>query len=354
VTTVPNRHELEAQFASNWPAEGWCEGHVVLAVSGGPDSVAMLRASLAIKKSFGGDGFLVAAHLDHGLRAEGADSDAAWVGSLCQGLGIRLETAAADVIGIAAQQGDGLEAAARTARYQFLTQTAEKLGARFVAVAHTADDQVETVLHRIVRGTGLAGLGGIPSVRPLSPSVTLMRPLITVRRRDVLDYLSSIGQDFRVDATNADLQWTRNRIRNELLPMLRDHYNANVDEAVLRLATQAGDAQQVISALAAAAIENSVSIEYGASPADATMRPAVCMRAECPALSTQPAVVVCETLRIAWERAGWPQQAMGYDHWQQLAQLVLGRDGRASINLPGNIRARREAGILILEQCGLA
>ena len=138
---------------------------------------------MALKKEASGSGTLYVAHLNHALRGSDADADEAWLKALCQRWNVPLELGRANVSEIAVQHGDGLEAAARTARYDFLRQTAERLGARFVATAHTSDDQVETVLHRLVRGTGLAGLAGIPITRPISPSVTLVRPLLDVRRR---------------------------------------------------------------------------------------------------------------------------------------------------------------------------
>ena len=101
-------------------------------------------------------------------------------------------------------RGDGWEAAARAARYRFLRETAEKSGRDYVAVAHTVNDQVETVVHRVLRGTGLDGLAGIPRHRPLSPRVTLVRPLLSVNRLEILQYLADIGQDFRTDETNSD------------------------------------------------------------------------------------------------------------------------------------------------------
>jgi tRNA(Ile)-lysidine synthase len=115
---------------------------------------------------------------------------------------------------------DGVEAAARAARYEFLQATAERLGARYVATAHTADDQAETVLHHIVRGTGLAGLAGMSRARSLGAAATLIRPLLSFRRRDVIEYLGALGQSYCEDTTNRDPAFTRSRIRHELLPLL--------------------------------------------------------------------------------------------------------------------------------------
>jgi tRNA(Ile)-lysidine synthase len=170
--------------------------------------------------------------------------------------------------------------------------------------------------------------------------VTLVRPLLEVRRSEVLDYLAALGQDHRIDASNGDLRFTRNRLRHELLPHLREQYNADVDAALLRLATQARDSQQLIVELAADLARKCVAIDHG-------------VRFDCGPLSGQPSLVIREVCKIAWNDVQWPQQAMGFDQWQQLADLVRGDGDLPAISLPGNIRAWREAGYLILERLDL-
>ena len=343
--TSPPAQALESQLTKAWPPSSWQESHVVLAVSGGADSVAMLRATLAVKHQCRGRGRLFVAHLNHGWRAADADADQHWLESLCRRLDVPLETGRIDVQALAAADHDGLEAAARNARYEFLARTAEKLGARFVAVAHTADDQVETVLHRILRGTGLAGLAGMRFSRPLAPSVALVRPLLSVRRPEVLEYLDAIGQDYRVDRTNIDTRWTRNRLRHELLPLLRERYNARVDDALLRLAAQADQSQQVVAELAERLARECLVVE--AAPQPGGDRRAIRLQLDCRPLQAIPPLLAREVCKIAWRGANWPMQAMGYEAWQQLAELIQKRPGDAA-NLPGNVRARRENDWLVL------
>lgn len=155
-------HPFETRLAQSWPPATWRDVTVVIAVSGGADSVALLHGLKALDQ--GGAGELIAAHFDHRLRAESGE-DAAFVRDLAEEIGCRAE------IGVASQPtrsaGDGLEAAAREARYDFFRETARRLGARFVVTAHTADDQAETVLQRLIRGTGLHGAAGIPRAREL-------------------------------------------------------------------------------------------------------------------------------------------------------------------------------------------
>jgi len=320
---------LESIFVEGWPPAEWRDLHVMLAVSGGADSVAMLRTAIEIKQRVGGAGRLFVAHLIHGIRPVDAAADAAWLDALCRGLDVPLEIGNADVPALATSQGNGLEAAARHARYEFLRETAQRNGARFVAVAHTADDQIETVLQRLIRGTGLAGIAGMPRRRPLSPAVLLVRPLIGVRRRDVRRYLEAIGQDFRTDTTNADPRFTRNRLRQELLPLLRTDFNLEVDTALLRLAQQADETQQLIAELAEKLFCRAVTISNNQ------------IRIDCPPLADEPLLLVREACKLAWSAVGWPRQNMGFDQWQQLGTLVTSPAGVDTLNLPASVRAKR-------------
>jgi len=343
---------LELAFERAWSSASWRDTHVLVAVSGGADSVAMLRAALALKAVSGGNGRLFVAHLNHDLRAEAVE-DAEWVQRLCDELGVPCEVGTVDVAAVANRQGDGWEAAARTARFEFLQHAAESVGARYVAVAHTADDQVETVLHRILRGAGITGLRGIKPVRWLSPSVSIVRPLLGVWRTEVIEYLSAIGQAYRTDVTNADLRWTRNRLRHELLPMLRKHFNVDVDAALLRIGVQAAEAHAVISGMAQEIAANYVTHQRAEITATGESRYARRVVIECPPFAEQPELVVREVCRRAWDDAGWHQQAMGFDEWQLLADLVLDKGRSAVLNLPGNVRAYREGTRAILELGGM-
>jgi tRNA(Ile)-lysidine synthase len=346
-------HLFEGRFDDAWPVSFWCDLHVVLAVSGGADSVAMLRATHALKGRRGGMGRLYIAHLNHGLRRDEADADAEWLQALCRDLVLPLEVGKCDVAAIAERHGDGWEAAARSARYEFLQRTAEKFGARVVAVAHTADDQVETVLHRIIRGTGIAGLAGMKVVRPLSPSVALVRPMLALRRAEVVAYLASLGQDFRADSSNEDLRFTRNRLRNELLPALRQYYNADVDDAILRLAEQAAESQRLVENKASAIASNSIVLEYARAGHGSESTKAVGARINCESLAHQPDLIIREVCKVAWREAGWPLQAMGFDKWQQLASMARCEGQLSTVNFPGDVRAQRSGQYLRLQSTGL-
>src|SRR5206468_2111324 len=159
---------------------------------------------------------------NHGLRGAASDADEEFVRELVgrpaatSRLSFKLRRVAAEE----QREAGNLEARGRRLRYDWLANLAEACGIPWVATGHTADDQAETVLFRLLRGTGLDGLRGIASCRILTTNVSVIRPLLSVTRVGVLDYLAGVGQDYRTDESNADRRFTRNRIRHELLPLL--------------------------------------------------------------------------------------------------------------------------------------
>ena len=183
--TRPLANLLE-KYAGSAPPAMWCDVHVAVALSGGADSVALLRAMCELKRQYGGRGKVFALHVDHGLRGAESSADADWCEQLCGRLAIPVQVLTAAVIARATEDGDGIEAAARAERYRVLTEAAEALGARYLMLGHTRDDQVETVLFRILRGTGMRGLAGIAASRPLTDSLTMLRPLLNCSRGEIL------------------------------------------------------------------------------------------------------------------------------------------------------------------------
>jgi tRNA(Ile)-lysidine synthase len=325
------------RLAAAWPPARWRDVHVLVAASGGADSMALLRALAELKRQAGGPGILLAAHVNHGLRGAAGDDDERWLQDECRTLGVPLEVRRTDAAALAATAGDGLEAAARAARYRLLAEMAETAGARFVATAHTRDDQVETVLFQLLRGAGLRGLAGMRSTRELAPSVALVRPLLGATRDELVAYLQSLRQAWREDHTNRDLRFARNRVRQELLPYVREHFNADADAAIARTAALAGEVQTLLEQLA----DQLLARTAPAYPPGAAALTA-------PPLSGQPELVVREALRLAWRRAGFAEQAMTDHWWRQLAQLALSSKTSGALNLPGNVLARREGDRLVL------
>lgn len=321
--------DLEQQFADRWPKERLERARVVLAVSGGADSIAMLRAAIRI---CGNDATLLVGHVHHGLRGEAADRAARFVEQTCQRLGVSCCVGRVD----ASNQGDGVESAARDARYDWLTQLAKSHSAAYLATAHTADDQVETIVHRILRGTGLAGLAGIPATRSMSEGVTLIRPLIDCTRCQVEAYLEMLRQPSSEDETNRDTELTRNRIRHKLLPLVEQAYNPQVRKAILRLGSLAGEAQEWIDA-AVVEMYRASCIATGSSRA--IVKPET--------LLAVPPFAIRELLIHVWKTQAWPLQAMGYDEWQRLVDMLADSAAQPQM-FPGSVRAEKQGGQLVL------
>jgi len=301
---------------------------VLTAVSGGVDSVALLHL---LARALPPEGKLAVAHVNHGFRGADSDSDAAFVRSLAMEYNLRYFEHRLDVGATMSEN------AARNLRYDFLVQQAEQIGFRYLATAHTADDQTETVLHRILRGTGLAGLSGIVPSRVVTPAVTLLRPLLHVRRKEILAYLESLSKTYRDDKTNFENQFTRNRIRNRLLPMLREEFNPQIDEAVCRLAMLAAQHESVLAELLDDLIDSAL-VEQSPNRTVLDVLP----------LQGCSLPVLREVLIRVWKRQNFPQREMDYGQWSALAELFQTPGKR--LDFPGGVIAERMDGQFIVEK----
>lgn len=310
-------------------------GRILIGVSGGADSVALLRCLDAERAAGGCE--VVVGHLNHLLRGSAADADADWVRDLCLRLSVPVHIERLDVASQAHVTKRGIEEAARGARYAFLQAIALRVDASAIAVAHTADDQAETVLHHVLRGTGLAGLSGMPLSRTLDSGQRLIRPLLQVHRTEVLQYLRSLGQDYREDATNTDETLTRNRIRLRLLPWLKQEFNPAVVESLTRLSAQSSELQEAVTRQVERLVDLAVT---HVSPTECEI--------DCTALVAEPRHFVRELFVQLWRQQNWPRQAMGFAHWNSLAELVQG-DLKA-MHFPGGIQARRHGDTLRLHR----
>lgn len=213
---------------------------VLVAVSGGPDSVALLLLLSRIQEM---ELRLEVAHLQHGIRGEESCSDALFVKTMADRLGLPFHLKEMSLPGIKSARGKGnLEAMAREERYRFLLRIAENRGIGKIATGHTRDDQVETFFMWLLRGSGRGGLGGMPPVRRLDipgvgglSSPLLIRPLIEISRQEILEHLVALGQEYRTDRSNLHPALLRNWIRLRLLPQLREKIDPRLDERVARL-----------------------------------------------------------------------------------------------------------------------
>ncbi len=210
--------------------------NLVVAVSGGPDSVCLLHVLVKLRREL--DISLHVAHLNHQLRGSESEADAQYVTELAQRLSIPATIEQREVKAYQVQQRISLEEAAREVRYAFLDQVAESAGAGQVAVGHTVDDHIETILMHLVRGTGTRGLRGLQPYTPLEylgHSIAIVRPLLAISRRETASYCNRHQLEPRLDVSNLSLSPLRNRIRQQLLPLLKG-YNPQVFRALLRTA----------------------------------------------------------------------------------------------------------------------
>jgi tRNA(Ile)-lysidine synthase len=219
---------------------------LLLAVSGGPDSMALLHGAATLVRSGARRWSITVAHLDHGLRP-GSATDARFVTQAAAELGLRCETRRSDVSALARSEGRSLEEAGREARYRFLEEIAAD--STLIATGHTLDDAVETVLLNLLRGTGLTGASGIPARRG-----RIVRPLLGERRAWLRDLLVAAGLPFRDDPTNADPAIDRNRVRGRLLPMLEE-LRPGAAERIARFSRLAADDDALLDELALAELE---------------------------------------------------------------------------------------------------
>lgn len=309
---------------------------VLVAVSGGADSVAMLSILHALSADRARAYRLRVVHLDHALRPD-SPGDAAWVADLARGWSLPCAVGRFPVARLARRRGQGVEEAARAARLAFFRRIAARTCADAVAVGHHADDNVETVLYRIVRGTHLHGLGGMAPARPLAGKCDLIRPMLGCTRSDIQAYCRRMSLTWRTDATNAETAYRRNFIRHELLPLLRAKLNPRADQALGRLAQAAREAARVLDQCANDALQAALIEEH----TDHLVLDAAALSDRLPAVQTA-------ALREALVRLGVPLREIGADRMADLADALSGR--RRTVALPGGFEARSDAGRLILQQ----
>jgi tRNA(Ile)-lysidine synthase len=322
-----------AALAAGLPATHAWTFPSLVGVSGGADSVALL-VGLARLVPPPARHRLVVAHADHGLRPDSA-ADRAFVEDLAEGLGLPCVARRLDLA--AERGGEGLEARARRLRYAFLKEAAHRVGARHVLVAHTADDQAETVLHRILRGTGPVGLAGMRRSRTLADGVALVRPLLHAARRLGREFLEATGQAWREDASNRDPSRARNFLRHEVLPRCSaGPYPA----AVAALARLAGQAAVTADALASAAEQILETQSRRRSDGAVVLR-----RAELAGLHPH---LQGEVFAALWRREAWPRRDLTAAHYARLADLLAGKKSTA-IDFPGGVRATGGPDLITLQ-----
>ena len=292
---------------------------VLAAVSGGKDSVFLLEKLLELAPEL--ELKVACAHFDHRLRGAESDRDREFVRSLCEKKSVPCYMGQGDVSGYAEEKGLGLEEAARILRYEFLESAADEAGAQRIATAHTADDNLETLMMNLLRGSGLRGLGGIPPVRG-----RIVRPLLETPAEEILQYLNDRDIAYVEDSTNADDFCLRNRVRHRLIPLMRE-LNPAADSAALRCISLLRQDEEYLSGLA----EEFYSENFKAG-----------MGLPAGKLAALPEPVSARVLRLAAGRE------LSLTHTQALLRLAADKNPHGAADIPG-LRVRREYDRLVFE-----
>jgi len=319
----PDWTYLIERLRSELPMSHFIGVKTLLAVSGGADSVAMLRLVVDVWSQTPGldHAHLSVAHFNHGLRGCDSDGDQKFVEEAVCELGLPL-FAAQSTATIARD-----EANLRSLRYEFLRSTANSIGARYVMVAHTCDDNIETFLHHLFRGSGTTGLAGIRRHRDLGPDLVLYRPLLGFSGRELRSGLTQIGQSWREDATNCETVYQRNWLRNKLLPVLRTRY-PRADSAILRAIDQFSRLSSDDEKAAMAWIDQNVRYTGEGVTFDRSWK----TKTQCD--THQFAAIV----RLLWDHLHWPRASLDNAHLSRLYSAWNAQSSSHSFTMPGDVQ----------------
>ncbi len=317
---------------------------VTIALSGGPDSVALtlvLQELLAAGKL---NLDLRLAHLNHGLRGSESEAEEEFCRNFAHDRGLPIAVGRRNVAAIAESRGGSLEAVAREVRYDFLLRVAREHSTGAVATGHHGDDVAETVLLRIIRGAGVPGLGGLAPSRPLDGEVRLVRPLLCVRRSELREYLWKSRQPFCQDSSNRDTRYLRNQVRHELIPALQRDFPTFSVESLMALGESAVEVGSLLRKLAEELWDQAC---LEASAGEVTL--------DASALAGAETAVRERVFRRALEKlaGGESAPALRAEHYRALAALP-GAEVGAETSLPDGFFARREHGIVYLARRGPA
>ena len=313
---------------------------LVVAASGGPDSTALLRCLHSLRDDHRLT--LHVAHLNHDFRGAEADHDAAFVQRLADSLGLPCSIDKQDPVSYQREQGvSSFEQAAREMRYAFLSSVASSVGAAAIALGHTADDQAETVLLHLLRGSGLHGLRGMSGVAEWpwpepKPGPLLFRPLLGATKADTAAYCRELGQLYREDSGNYMWRFTRNKVRLDLMPKLAREYNPRVREALARLSRASADEVDFIEG------------ELCRRWPDVATEGSDSVRLSIPALSALHPALQRHAMRRAYSGIAGDTRRLSTSHLEAMLSLLRQQRGGRAIDLPRGVRACREGEAFIL------
>jgi tRNA(Ile)-lysidine synthase len=312
---------------------------VVVGVSGGPDSMALLHMLLGLNQTQGWRLKLQVAHLNHQLRADEAEKDAAFVQAAADSLGIPCTIDTRDIGSVASKESAGVEETGRRERYAFFERVCLQIGAKVIALGHHADDNAETILQRVLRGTGLRGLAGIPRSRRLGPNsdIRVIRPLLRLSQQELQAYLADTGIAYREDRTNVSSEPMRNRIRNTILPALEAEVNPQVRDALTRLGEQASWLQDYLL--------ETVQRTYETLVVSRTDQELV-LNAD--TLARKSRLVQAEIIRLGYRSFGLGEQDLAFSHLLSALDLIADRASGRQTQLPGGMTIEKRYHRLIL------
>jgi tRNA(Ile)-lysidine synthase len=317
-------------------------GRILLAVSGGADSVALLHLLVSLRTEGWLDAELVCAHINHKLRGPAGDDDERFVMAQAEQAAVPVVTRAVDVRTYAEARKLSVETAGRQLRLAGLDEMAREQNCTWVATGHQKDDNAETVVHRLRRGTGFRGLVGIRPRRPMRDDLWLARPLLCATRDEIVRYLEERKLPWREDRTNADLTYTRNLIRHRLLPALQRECRCRLVEELSDLAASAGRLDERIRREAETAQQRLVRSAAAEVAIDAA------------GLASLPDMVAVELVRQALARLGCGERNLVQQHYRDILRLARPCRGGKSVSLPGGFAARREQQQVIIGTRGPA
>ncbi len=305
---------------------------VLVALSGGPDSVALLFSLKALKKEFMLD--LYAAHLDHKFRGEESREDMRFCKRLAEKLGVPIACGEKDVPALANEKGISSEEAARQERYDFLMQTAADMGIKKIAVGHNSDDQAETVLMRTLRGAGTAGLGGMSFSKKIG-GYAVIRPLMELSRKEIERFISENDISVRKDSSNDETVFTRNKIRHEVLPFLEKEFNPNLKDVLCNMAENLREENDFINKYSKRKFRG-MSRRNGKKEILLDIRK----------LKKQEPAVMKRIVRAALEESKGNLRRFTYRHWKEIEDLIYNRPVRSVVDLPGGIDIEKKRSAL--------
>jgi tRNA(Ile)-lysidine synthase len=306
---------------------------VLVAVSGGPDSVGLLKAFLELRKNLRVE--VVVANLDHGIRGKESGRDSSFVKHLAKDLGLELVHKKISLKS-KPRGKKSLEEKAREERYAFLKKAAKKKACNVIATGHTLDDQAETVLMRIVTGTSAAGLTGIPPVR-VDGSLKIVRPFIRVPKEDILHYLKKADWKYVDDRTNKDTKFKRNKVRLEVLPFL-EKINPRVKRSLSNLADTLREDFLILKEKGEKA-----SAQY-VKKGKSSVRLEICD------LMLQPRALRKAIFKESIRRAGGDVKKLTHRHWMDMDFFLRASKKGKSLDFPGDIRATKDADTIIFRK----